>query len=1543
MPVAPPVPLEPHAPSEAIPTDGEARSMMAALPGVTDETKRADTVAVLNRYSQARRTAGAVPFAEPPEEAAQRQQRAESLFGGLDKLDSVLPADAREQLARMADSTPNPLETRAAAVNQAYIAQLRPDLAPQIEGNWDVVRRDAARSLGIDKAAPSDTELYGAIQKSLQQQRDERDMLSRMTMKIQQSALEGGDGWLKTYGSFIAGARSTPGYNPVNADRYRQMAQAAYDEVSPRAHVIGPVVGQLAPLFEAAKADTDPLMSEEKVQRKEAIIDVLEHLSPEDRQAAIQTAAAQTHREQSMERGPIEKAGEAFTRGLESTALALHNTIASFTDSPEESHRRQIWNEVVQAYNTEADPVKGSNVVMQGLYNTAAMIPQLGLVANPEIGVPLLMAANTDQRMTELRKRGVDEGKALPLALAQAGVDTATNFITGNMIFRGVPAGLLGSAPKSVTQLITRAGKVAAIEGTTLTAATLIQHVTPLVLQDMAAGLSTAFPQVEWKKELDGFKNALPETVATLGPLLLLGVGVASFRDVGKFRDYLADETNLRAVGFSKEQAARLAAIPTLEGRIAAIQAENATRQMGTPEQQAAVEEINSRLADNENIHGRKNPNGTIDVYRGLGPNPEQVGNVKDMAEFQQMDEALRAGAARATREADGSYTVRDSAGNVVDRANTPEAAQQLLDHLNTQAKTEALAPGELPAVVDENAMPQSPQALGLTPHPSAAEMLQNAWDSLSKNRRALLALVNSRDVSREWANQYGVAENKATLFARQEATGIHEALSDAMGRRDKKGRLERNVKDEEALTFMVEAQRNRPTLERWKQELAAARGTGLPFKWLTKASKAVNHALANFDRMAPVAEKYEATQDAHLDQQQAMGIKVERRAGYVYHAQDVESAVETVLGKPGGGTGGGFKHERAYDSFVDSILGGVKPKTLNAVTLMEMRIRTGQSEINRQLWATAARSVQDPSTGMALVTDPDHGTRNFQGKQVPDITVPDGYEPRTFGARQIAVHKGYTGIFDALTTPSVVTKTAAGRVLMQTAGFAKSVALAFDTFHLGRLAFYQTVMRGSSSYSKGLLLLDHSTADLTEKLTTGDLAGLDPQAKADILAHKATLDMLVDRGLNIAAVGDNLYAKAVQALPGIRTYHHFLFDKFQRGGMAESAIIEQARIEKAFPNLSREQVATRVARDLNVRFGNLGEQSWVTSRTYRDLLKVMFLAPGWNEGLIRAELGAYSQLGETAKIAATEQRLVAGTLLRNVGGLLVGQFIANQAINYITRGKPTWENPEEGMSAKISAWIPDVFGDGKSGMFLNPFSLPAEITNQIMGRIEGSKTVTGAVQDVASYKLSNVGRAANILLTKEDMGKHLFSDAELWAHAGKALFPLPLQTGAITKASQSIHTGETTQHSRGEIQKQLISSVGLKTENAPTPLARIYRLSQEYKKEHGLEKNFIGEESDYAELKHTLAVGNKEDQAEAMQALLAKKTPAQVETYFNRQVRLPFTGAHKTEGPFKATLNPEQLATYADALADRKATAQRALTLLKVTRQNLDNTQRNP
>jgi hypothetical protein len=1447
------------------------------------------------------------------EQRAQRLTHLEGFFEGLDKVDARIPAEQRTDFVAALDASEDPQDARAQAVNKAWVGYTQPQTKDLIETQWPYVKAQLAKSFGVTKPDVSDSELYGMIGTHVKKANDERTFAHELATHVQLSALEGDTNWLASYRQFTEGAQGQAGFDPAHTDDYRRIAEAAHSQVAETAHRIGPVVHQVSELFGALKSNDasalDTETQDQQGQALEATIDALQTLPPSERAQAIQLAASKISRETGeQDRGFVGKVGETLNRSFGSMGRALINQVQGFLDrnvgplddpthGPDSSDvvtkaedRRQIRRELTQAFNQAADPIRG-NMATSAIYGLTDLIPKLGLIASPQIGVPLLIAEATDKHQGELVAQGVPVDKARSIAAVQGTIDTASMFLTSNIVFGKLPAILEQTVAKSGLGLAGRLLAVGALDAGTLRAGAALQQFGPLAVQDWASKFMADVPGVK-PEEITNILSHEKETWISLLPLMVIGGGIGSFKEVSKWADYTADMTNLKAVGFTDAQATKLADIPKLDERIAEIQKTFPERDTGTTTQTDALNALDEQHAQ-----------------------PEQ----------QQQQGAV-------ITPTESGYVVTETTGKLIDTVKSAEEAQRLADTFN---KTQNLVtgPDPLPPVVDKPPFEPSAQALGITGG-NAGQLVLDAWNRLSSDRRKFLNLVKARDAKNAFATEFGAQQNKADIYARQTANTLADDVSRSMDRKAKDGSLVRRPLDESALTFMVEAQNDLTKLTEMQTRLAAASGTGLNFKWIGRASAAIEHAIKNFKRLEPVADRYTKTLDSHLAQEQAMGIAVERRAGYVPHLQDVDSGVDLPFANSSGGSGGStsFKKARAFDTYVDSILAGYTPKTINAITLMENRLGRGQRVINRQLWATAGRSIYDPSTALPLVSDMVASTRQLNGKTVPQMDAPRGYEPKQLGNQTIAVLKGYTGLYDALQTPSAFQNSTAGKAVLQANSLAKHTTLFFDTFHLGRLAFHQLALRASASYRGGLLLLDHTLPEIQTMIANGELGkGIDPAFTAQFIQHKANLDLLLDKGLNVASVGDNMHAHLIQQIPGIGAYNKFLFDKFQRGGVVQTALIELERHRAMYKGVADDVLAARVAKDLNTRFGNLGTQSWIKSRTFQDLARVLFLAPGWNEGLIRSELGAYKQIVQAGGEAIFNQRLAMGTLSRNVGALVLGQFLGNQVLNYATRGHPTWENPEEGFSAKTSAWVPDVFGDHAPGLFLNPFALSAEISEQLAKRFETNGQAMQSLLDVGSYKLSGIGRAASTFLRRDDgMGKHLFSDEDVGKAMIKALIPLPIQTGTIIKAVKSGQSGEVTQHYPGEIEKQAFATFGIKAQNAPSALQRVSTLAREYKKENGLEKDFIAGESDYSALKKAIANGNSDDTREAMDELLTKRTPAEITKYLAQSQHRPFTGSHKDEAKFRASLNAEEKEAYAKANETRQETTKKALLLLQ-------------
>jgi hypothetical protein len=386
-----------------------------------------------------------------------------------------------------------------------------------------------------------------------------------------------------------------------------------------------------------------------------------------------------------------------------------------------------------------------------------------------------------------------------------------------------------------------------------------------------------------------------------------------------------------------------------------------------------------------------------------------------------------------------------------------------------------------------------------------------------------------------------------------------------------------------------------------------------------------------------------------------------------------------------------------------------------------------------------------------------------------------------------------------------------------------------------------------------------------------------------------------------------------------------FIFQQFQRGAIYDMFTKEFRYQQANRPDLSNEEIARQVASDVNTRLGNLGSQGLFKSQTAQDLARLAILAPQWNEALIRSEVGGAGQLASAVPRALQTNRFTPGLLGRVAGTLAVGGFAANQAINLVTRGKPTWENPEEGLGPKLSAWIPDFIGKGP-GFFLNPTTLPFEVSHLLMKTFERTGDWRDAIDSYVRGRLSTIGRPVADIATKHDaLGRPIST-------AGTVLdsIPSPIAAGAAINAGKQLATGTPSESFPGQFQKQALSTIGVRTDQAPSPEQRMQELASKFKTAHNLGSNAEYYSGDYQPFSTALRVGNTTAAQSALDDLLEKKTPQAIEQHFRDAWAFPFTGSKAQEMRFYRTLSTEQAAAYRQAILDRRQLSMAAMQALR-------------
>ncbi len=312
---------------------------------------------------------------------------------------------------------------------------------------------------------------------------------------------------------------------------------------------------------------------------------------------------------------------------------------------------------------------------------------------------------------------------------------------------------------------------------------------------------------------------------------------------------------------------------------------------------------------------------------------------------------------------------------------------------------------------------------------------------------------------------------------------------------------------------------------------------------------------------------------------------------------------------------------------------------------------------------------------------------------------------------------------------------------------------------------------------------------------------------------------------------------------------------------------------------------------------------------------------------MIRSELGAVKELAQFGVDAVQGKKIYAGILMRSTIGMMLGYLLVNQIINQYTRGKFTWENPEEGIGAKLSAWVPDFIGGGP-GFFLNPMSLAAETTHLLLDKYQKTEDFRKALMQYARSRSGTLTKPLMTFVTNEDFLGRRIRPGGIWAAMMKEAVPVPIAAPALVGAVRQKASGEPRESYPGQFQKQGMASFGVRSEGTPAPGTRIARLANKFNVERGIMK-FEFAPSDYAPLRAALVVGNKTEARAQIEELLKTKEPKEIERALKTAANRQFTGSKNAEKEFRATLNEEQLAAYDQAMEDRHKVADAGIELL--------------
>ncbi len=278
---------------------------------------------------------------------------------------------------------------------------------------------------------------------------------------------------------------------------------------------------------------------------------------------------------------------------------------------------RQVRNAAVTS-----DPVK--NVFASAIGSSAALLPVASLGA-PGLVISSKMYAGMEYDDLRTKYPTLSADKARTIAnisgVLMAGLDKFEwYFLSGKLpsLNKLIKDGVAGS-------VIKRAG-IRTIEGMAFeNVQEGAQDLTTPVVQEIMSRLQTDIPQVDWQQEMENFKGTRGDVFLGTLPLVLIGVGVGSVRDVVGANSMLSDNDKLGQMGLGEADRAKvidLSRSGDLEGAQTALREAMVRRDPAIARkfaEQAEVDQTGAMAFDSA-------------LQRGLVPTYTKEGNVHTLA-----------------------------------------------------------------------------------------------------------------------------------------------------------------------------------------------------------------------------------------------------------------------------------------------------------------------------------------------------------------------------------------------------------------------------------------------------------------------------------------------------------------------------------------------------------------------------------------------------------------------------------------------------------------------------------------------------------------------------------------------------------------------------------------------------------------------------------------------------------------------------------------------------------------------------------------------
>lgn len=580
------------------------------------------------------------PAAQTPANGQQSTRKANpvdmvGLFEGVDKMDDALGRTGANELNTAVKGQTDVKLAKMKAANVAFLSQQFGVGADVVAGNLEQYRKNYVSQAMNLTADMDDSTFYSSVGAHLRTQKEEQNMLAGAAGMIYQDA-RGGKSFNESFAAWKEANRTTPGFNRLKEEYYRDYASKTYDFFRQNAERLSQPIDRVTAHMASLKKGAAPGTEEAVMTEHQKVQGILSTLSPDDQELVLDFAAGaavkQTAGKDEKMTG-IEKASRRVERGLDSflgglgraaevanakgedfrqnpTLGGLLRTVAGAAPAmfgagqaageagPEETRVRDLQSlnrKLVQRMTGEVDPLKGSTWISNGIMDAAESMPRMLVMLTPP-GIAANLVATKQDIAGRYEDQGMSAGQADLLSGFAAPVYTALDFVSSKMVFKGKLPGIDKLLTAPVTSAAGLAGRtgIRAVGGMAeqFTQETL-QDLTEPTVQSIASLMSDAVPEVEWGKEFASISNSAPETFAALLPLVIIGTAAGSFKDRSYGQEYLKNREALEAVGFTASVVESVLEAPTPEDAGAIVQENWSKREEGTQTQKTALQTLN--------------------------------------------------------------------------------------------------------------------------------------------------------------------------------------------------------------------------------------------------------------------------------------------------------------------------------------------------------------------------------------------------------------------------------------------------------------------------------------------------------------------------------------------------------------------------------------------------------------------------------------------------------------------------------------------------------------------------------------------------------------------------------------------------------------------------------------------------------------------------------------------------------------------------------------------------------------------------------------